>query len=149
MYIQWKKSLELNNDLIDTQHRMETFLCRKLDIAIKSRQSEQVIRWQMRELRQFTEFHFISEENLMNEIGYPAADEHALIHTDLLMQLDMMLAKIAHHREFPEDLLYFLNKWLAQHIAIEDKKIVAYRDGTDKKAIGEHLYSEYLLRSVT
>lgn len=149
MYIQWKKSLELNNDLIDTQHRMETFLCRKLDVAIKTRQSDQVIRWQMRELRQFTEFHFVSEENLMKEIGYPAVDDHALIHTELLMELDMMLAKISHHKEFPEDLLYFLNKWLAQHIVKEDMKIIQFRNGNDAKAIGEHLYSEYLLSPVS
>lgn len=144
MYIQWKKSLELNNELIDTQHRIEVFLCRKLDFAIKSRQPDQIVRWQMRELRLFTEFHFISEENFMNEIGYPGAREHAMIHTDLLMQLDMMLAKIAHHREFPEDLLYFLNKWLAQHIVKEDLKIVAYHKGTERTPIGEHLYREYL-----
>jgi hemerythrin-like metal-binding protein len=144
MYIQWKKSLELNNDLIDTQHRIEVFLCRKLDIAIKSRRPDQIVRWQMRELRLFTEFHFISEENFMNEIGYPGARVHAMIHTDLLMQLDMMLAKIAHHREFPEDMLYFLNKWLAQHIVKEDLKIVSYHGGTERKPIGGHLYHEYL-----
>lgn len=145
MYIHWEKALELNNDLIDTQHRILVLLCRKLDMAIKTKQSEQTIRWVMLELKKFTEFHFVSEENLMHEIGYPAVDDHALIHADLLMQLDMMLAKIAHHKEFPEDLLYFLNKWLAQHVVQDDLKIAEFAKFAEKRPLGEALYKEYLL----
>ena len=135
----------MGNDLIDLQHRMLVLLCRKLDIAIKTRQSEQTIRWIIVELKKFTEFHFTSEENLMHEIGYPHVGEHALIHTELLVQLDMMLAKISHHREFPEDLLYFLNKWLVQHLAQEDMKIVDFLHLAMQRPIGEELYEQYLL----
>jgi len=147
MYIHWQKSLELNNDMIDTQHRMMVLLCRKLDIAIKTKQPDQRIRWVMLELKKFTEFHFISEENLMHEIGYPGVDEHALIHAELLSQLDMMLAKISHNKEFPEDLLYFLNKWIIQHVSREDLKIAEYSNHAEQRPIGEDLYKEYLLTS--
>jgi len=145
MYIHWEKELELGNDLIDTQHRILVLLCRKLDIAIKSNESEQTLRWVMLELRKFTEFHFISEENLMHEIGYPGVDEHSLIHSDLLAQLDMAIAKIAHHKEFPDDLLFFLNKWLGYHIVHDDLKIAEHIGKAAKRPIGEHLYAEYLL----
>jgi len=145
MYIHWEKELELGNDLIDTQHRILVLLCRKLDIAIKTHQPEQTVRWIMQELKKFTEFHFVSEENLMHEIGYPGVSDHALIHTELLMQLDMMLAKISHHKEFPEDLLHFLNKWLIQHVVQEDLKIAEYAEDSDQRPIGESLYQEYLL----
>lgn len=144
MYIQWKTSLELHNDLIDTQHRIIVLLCRKLDIAIKTKESDQTIRWVMLELKKFVEFHFVSEENLMHEIGYPDVDEHALIHTDLLMQLDMMLAKISHHKEFPEDLLYFLNQWVVNHLVSEDMKIARFIAHTGREPIGKDLYAEYL-----
>jgi len=145
MYIHWEAALELNNDLIDTQHRLLVLLCRKLDIAIKTKASEQTLRWIMLELKKFTEFHFVSEENLMHEIGYPDVDEHALIHADLLMQLDMSLAKISHHKEFPEDLLFFLNKWLVQHVVLEDLKIAKFAQSSEKRPIGEELYEQYLL----
>lgn len=145
MYVHWEKELELGNDLIDTQHRILVLLCRRLDMAIKVRQSEQSLRWIMEELKKFTEFHFISEENLMHELGYPEVTEHALIHADLLMQLDLMLAKIHHHKEFPEDLLFFLNKWLIQHVVTEDLKIAEYVKLSKSRPIGENLYSEYLL----
>ena len=144
MYIHWEKELELDNDLIDTQHRILVLLCRKLDIAIKTNQSEQTVRWVMQELKKFTEFHFISEENLMHEIGYPGVSDHSLIHADLLMQLDMMMAKISHHKEFPDDLLHFLNKWLIQHVVQEDLKIAEFAEYSDKRPIGENLYKQYL-----
>ncbi len=144
IYIHWHKNLELGNDLIDTQHRMLVLLCRKLDIAIKTRQPEQVIRSVMHELRKFTEFHFVSEENLMHEIGYPDVDDHALKHSELLMQLELMLAKIAHHKEFPEDLLHFLNKWVLNHVANEDMKIAEYAAQCGIRPIGEELYSQFM-----
>ncbi len=134
----------MGNGLIDTQHRILVLLCRKLDIAIKTGQPEQTIRWIIVELKKFTEFHFVSEENLMHEIGFPGVGEHALIHTDLLLQLEMMLAKISHHKEFPEDLLYFLNKWLVQHVVAEDMKIAEYVRNAAKRPIGEELYEQYL-----
>lgn len=145
MYIHWEKELELGNDLIDTQHRMLVLLCRKLDIAIKTSRSEQTVRRIMQELQKFTEFHFVSEENLMYEIGYPRVSQHALIHSDLLMQLDIMMAKISHHKEFPEDLLHFLNKWLIKHVVEDDLKIAEYAEYSDKRPIGENLYKQYLL----
>jgi hemerythrin-like metal-binding protein len=147
MYIHWEEKLELGNDLIDTQHRILVLLCRKLDIAIKTGQSEQTIRWVMMELKKFTEFHFISEENLMREIGYPKIDAHALVHTGLLIQLESMLAKISHHKEFPEDLLYFLNQWLLKHIVQDDLKIAEFAKYADERPIGEDLYGQYLLSS--
>ena len=145
MYIHWGDSLELHNELIDTQHRMLVLLCRKLDIAIKSKVPDQRIRWIVLELKKFAEFHFLSEENLMHEVDYPDVDNHALLHTDLLMQLDMMIAKISHHKEFPDDLLHFLNKWLVQHVATEDLKIAEYLRQSAKRPLGEGLYHEYLL----
>jgi hemerythrin len=123
---------------------MLVLMCRKLDIAIKTRQSDQSIRWVMLELKKFAEFHFISEENLMHEIGYPEVDEHALIHTELLQQFELMMAKISHHKEFPEDLLHFLNKWLVQHIVQDDLKIAELARHSSKRPLGEDLYEQFL-----
>ncbi len=145
MYIHWDDELELGNPLIDTQHRILVLLCRKLDIAIKTREDEQTQFRVILELKKFTEFHFISEENLMREIGFPLLEQHAQIHTGLLLQLDHALANIHHHREFPDDLLFFLNKWLMFHVTHDDLKIAEYMKSGAKRPIGESLYDDYLL----
>ena len=135
MYIHWDDELSLGNDLID--------------IAIKTRQSEQALRWVMLEVKKFAEFHFLSEENLMHEINYPDTSDHALIHSELLMQMDMLLAKVSHHKEFPEDLLFFLNTWLVGHIVHEDMKIAEYANNAERRPIGEELYAQFLLKNGT
>jgi len=145
MFVTWKSELELGNDLIDTQHRMLVLLCRKLDIAIKSHESEHTIRAVILELKKFAEFHFLSEENLMREIEYPDVDQHAMIHTGLLRQMDSMLIKINRHTELPDDLLFMLTEWVVNHVLHEDQKITEHLKASSKRPIGEHLYEEYLL----
>lgn len=145
MYIHWEKKWELGNDLIDTQHRMLILLCRKLDIAIKTHETEQTIRLVILELKKFAEFHFTSEETLMHEINYPDINNHAMIHTGLLRQLDSMLVKINQHRENPDELLTFIKQWVENHIIHEDLKITEYVKNSPKRPIGENLYEEYLL----
>lgn len=143
MYIRWSDELAIGNALIDTQHRMLMLLCRKLDIAIKTQQSSQAIQRVMLEVKKFAEFHFVSEQNLMHEIGYPQVHAHSQLHMNLLVELQMELSKIQHRTEFPEDLLYSLNQWLTSHIQEEDIKIADYLRNCPARPIGDTLYSEY------
>jgi hemerythrin-like metal-binding protein len=144
MYIHWSEKHSLGNTLIDTQHRMLMMLARKLDIAIKTGESNQTIQRVILEVKKFTEFHFVSEQNLMHEIGFPEVEAHSKMHTDLLMELQVELSKIRHGAEYPEDLLYTLKEWLISHIELEDFKIAAYVKNSRLRPIGENLYKEYL-----
>jgi len=148
MFIHWEKSWELGNGLIDTQHRLLILLSRKLDIAIKSNESKECVLRIMLELRKFAEFHFISEENLMHEIGYPDVELHSLMHTELLKRLESMLVKINYQKEFPEDLLHFFSNWVTGHMAEADLKIVNYINRSPQRPVGEQLYKEYLFSNV-
>lgn len=143
MYIRWSDKHTLGNPLIDTQHRMLMMLARKLDIAIKTGQSHQTIQRVILEVKKFTEFHFVSEQNLMHEIGFPEVDAHSKLHTALLIDLQVELSKMGHGTEYPEDLLYTLNEWLVSHIEQEDSKIAAYVEKSALRPIGENLYREF------
>jgi hemerythrin-like metal-binding protein len=145
MFIQWSDELAIGNVLIDTQHRMLMMLCRKLDIAIKTQQSEQTIQRIMLEVKKFAEFHFISEQNLMHEIGYPDVQAHSHLHLSLLVDLQVELSKIRHRTEFPEDFLYSLNQWLVNHIKGEDVRIAEFLRTCPVRPIGDRLYGEYRL----
>jgi hemerythrin-like metal-binding protein len=145
MYIRWEPALALHNDLLDTQHRILVMLCRKLDIAIKTKVAEETMLRIILELRKFAEFHFVSEENLMSEIGYPGRQQHVATHTGLLAELDAALPKIAQGTEFPDDMLYFFNKWLTQHVLQDDRLIADFARTSRKRPLGEGLYKEYLL----
>jgi len=144
MYIHWDRQLETDHPLVDAEHRLLVLLFRKFDVAIKTQQSEAVLRHIIREVVRCVEFHFVSEENLMRETAYPGLAAHAKLHGDLLTDLKSYIQRITEHKEFPEDLLYFLNRWLAQHIAVHDRQVVAHVARAVERPIGELAYQEYL-----
>lgn len=144
MYIHWDKSYEIDNLLIDTEHCMLMMLFRKLDIAIKTGEKEATLVRVLGEVKKFADFHFASEENLMHEVGYPDTEHHELLHSRLLSQLEVTIGRVNKKKELPEDLLYFLNHWIIEHIAREDKKIANYVKQSLKRPVAESIYHEYL-----
>lgn len=144
MYIHWDPALDTREPLIDAEHRLLVLLFRKLDVAIKTHQPEPVLRHIIRELVRCVEFHFVSEENLMRETEYPGLAAHAELHGQLLAELGAFVKRLMAHREFPEDLLYFLNRWLMQHIAIHDQQVAAHVATSATRPVAEIAYKEYL-----
>ncbi len=144
MYIHWDKKYETGQPLIDAEHRLLVMLFRKLDVAIKLKLPGVTIARIVVEAQRFVEFHFISEETLMAETEYPGLEAHRAVHRDLLAQLKEMTAKLAAHREYPEDLLDFLVRWLIEHIAGEDQKVARHALTSPARPVAELIYAEYL-----
>ncbi len=144
MFIHWDPSLETGHTLIDAEHRMLVFLFRKLDVAVKTGESQMTVNHVIVELKRFVEFHFASEENMMREINYPHLPEHQTAHLDMLQELAFLTSKVVSHREFPEDLLFFMNKWLLEHIAVHDQHAALYLRDASARPIAEHAYGEYI-----
>jgi hemerythrin len=148
MFIHWDKSLETGHPLVDAEHRLLVLLFRKLDVAIKTHQPDDTLRHIIREVMRCVEFHFQSEENLMRETAYPGLDMHQARHAELLAELNAFVAKIGARREFPEDLLSFLNLWLSQHIAQHDQQVVRHVATSVRRPVGEMAYADYLVTTV-
>lgn len=144
MFIHWDKKFETGNELIDAEHKLLVLLFKKLDIAIKTGLPMETISRIVVEVKKFAEFHFISEENLMFETGYPGLKSHVVIHSNLLSELNLIVSRISHHKEFPENLLGFLNDWLVSHIGEEDQRVAQHVKLSIRRPIGESVYPEYL-----
>lgn len=132
--------------MIDTQHRMLMLLLKKLDLAITSRMGEKVIMGVLLEVKKFTEFHFLSEENLMTELHYPGLANHERIHSELLGVLNVFISKINRKQETPEDILPQIVSWVANHVVSEDLKIAEYVKGSSYRPIAEDSYGLYFRR---
>ena len=144
MQIAWKKELEIGNEMIDTQHRMLVLLLKKLDLALTSRMDQKVVMGIMLEIKKFTEFHFLSEENLMAELRYPGLEDHERIHSELLGVLNVFIAKINRQQEAPEDILPQIVSWVTNHVISEDLKIAEYLKSASYRPIAEESYALYL-----
>lgn len=144
MYIHWEKKYETGQSVIDIQHKLLFLLFRKLDIAIKTKQPEAILERIAIEVRKFVDFHFISEENLMIETDYPAIEDHQKLHSDLMIELNVMISRVVSHREYPEDLLEFLNLWLIGHISEHDQHVAKHILTAVKRPVAEKVYEDYL-----
>ncbi|MEW5904998.1 MAG: bacteriohemerythrin [Pseudomonadota bacterium] len=144
MQIAWKKELEIGNEMIDTQHRMLVLLLKKLDIALSNHMDQKVVMGIMLEIKKFTEFHFLSEENLMAELHYPGMAEHERIHSELLAHLNVFIAKINRNQETPQDILPQIVTWVTNHVVSEDLKIAEYVRRSAFRPIAEESYALYL-----
>lgn len=144
MLFSWNKDLEIGNEMIDTQHRMLMLLLRKLHIAITHHLDHKFIMGIFLEIKKFTEFHFLSEENLMHELRYPGLEEHEKTHSELLSQLSLFIAKINRHQELPEDTLDVIHTWFANHVVSQDLKIANHLKKSEFRPLAEECYGLYL-----
>ena len=82
-----------------------------------------LVRGSSRELIEFTRMHFWSEEQLLQQYGFPGLAEHCAAHHSLLAQI----LQSAHRVQYGEgveirSLLSFLRGWYLEHIESLDQQ---------------------------
>jgi len=145
VYIHWDRTFETGQPLIDAEHRLLVLLFKKIDVAIKTNQSDSTLARIIVEVRKCVEFHFASEENVMSETRYPGFVAHRDAHFELTTELGLMVSRLALHREYPDDFLSFVSRWLTDHISHHDQALARYVRDAVSRPVAELSYSEYLL----
>jgi len=142
--LEWSPGLETGNEFIDSQHRMLMLLGRKLELAYQQGVEHKVLVGLCLELKKFTDFHFLSEENVMREVGYPGFERHAKAHSHLLFELDVWIQKVNRGTESPTALLRVVASWLLGHMSGDDKRLADYIHLSPTKAVAQAEYGLYL-----
>ncbi len=81
----------------------------------------------LNELREYTILHFQDEENYMEQIGYEGLELQCAAHTAFVDRLNAIRLDDVddNQKEYLDELLEFLLKWLTNHILKMDKQIPA------------------------
>ncbi|WP_160677821.1 bacteriohemerythrin [Clostridium sp. C8-1-8] len=127
--ITWKDEYTVGVKLIDDQHRRlleiaddvyqltkNNFITDKYDKIV------QVIE----ELKDYTVFHFKSEEEYMLSIGYKKFLSHKVEHDDFVNKINSLDLKQIDEsqQQYLLEILEFIVKWIDEHILQKDKLIV-------------------------
>ncbi len=125
--MQWKSQYSTGVSQIDIEHRnlvnMITKLQNSLDEGLITHETGIVLK----ELVDYTKYHFTSEENFMQQIKFPEYEKHKELHVDLTNQIIEILQNLKKGQRITSiDLIDFLKDWLQKHIIDEDKKIGKY-----------------------
>lgn len=119
-------------DIIDDQHRILITLFNEANDQLKANMTAEFLGEITRDLLSYALYHFETEEELMQEVGYNEGSiEDATLH---IQQHRRFSAKVVAIRNdikagqliSREDLLEFLNGWLVQHILNTDKRLAAF-----------------------
>ena len=119
----WKDAYKVGVNKIDAQHRTLVSLLNKLHQAMSEGRDREALASILDELLGYTKFHFRTEEQLMEQTGFPELAQHRSQHAALTrkvldFQRDFATGKVA----LSVQLMSFLKDWLTSHIMKTDKR---------------------------
>ncbi|HAM97522.1 MAG TPA: hypothetical protein DCQ26_02830 [Marinilabiliales bacterium] len=123
----WRDNFSVGNQIIDDQHKKLIAIINRLYQSYMDKKQVDEISSIMKELADYTRYHFTTEENLIREKKYPFIAEHIKEHDFFIEEL----------RNFKEQfdsspsiltlkVMTFLQKWLKEHILVNDQKYKEY-----------------------
>lgn len=122
----WNDNYQVGIEEIDLQHHYFVGLISRLESELVNIDDAVYTVNLLNELVKYTQFHFLSEENLMYKIHYPDLKTHRKQHFHLLNQLTGKLGLFNESLIPAEDVINFLKEWFIEHTLKEDKKISKY-----------------------
>ena len=131
--IVWKDEFSVGVEVLDQQHKqiIEAInsLIDKPRIFFKS----QNVSSTLMDLTNYVSEHFLLEERLLQENGYPTLLEHSKKHTRYSDRIaDFYKESLEGNREVQKELMEFLTDWWTNHILQEDMQ---YKEFFKEKGI--------------
>lgn len=124
---QWTPDLSVNIKEIDAQHKKLIDLINLLHDSMKAGKGKDVMGSVLKELTDYTVYHFGTEEQLFEEYAYPEYLQHKHQHTDLTNQvMDIKRRFESGQVTITIEVMSFLKDWLNNHIRQTDKKYSAF-----------------------
>lgn len=127
--IRWKEEYRLGVELIDEQHRKLFEIADRAYQILKDEftidKFDQVIAI-LEELKEYAVYHFKTEEEYMQKIGYRKFLSHKVVHDDFIKKVqETDLNKVDENPDkYLLEVLDFIVKWIDGHILGLDKTIV-------------------------
>jgi hemerythrin-like metal-binding protein len=132
-YFEWGPDLVVDNGVIDAEHMRLVDLVNELHTATSEGRGQEVVGRIMKELIEYTVYHFRNEEGLMSSLRFPGLAPHKLGHDQFIDELRKLQEKYeAGSITVASQLSTVLRDWLSLHIRREDKEIVRF---TKKAAV--------------
>ena len=111
--IEWRDGFKIGISQVDQEHRHLFTLIKALSLESVDQTVE--------ELLDYVVTHFSNEQELIDESGYPAFEQHLKLHEEFAAQVaDFLASGGAWTEDRVQELRRFLNKWLIGHIMTHD-----------------------------
>ncbi|MBQ7882640.1 MAG: hemerythrin family protein [Treponema sp.] len=122
--IQWSDEYLLNIPEIDEQHKKLLSYANNLyEIVVGSKEEfKNKMTSVLKDLTEYTQYHFENEEKFMADNDYYGIDVHKLAHDGFILEVKKQINQINDEDvESAEKFYIFVTKWVLTHIAKADK----------------------------
>jgi hemerythrin len=121
-FINWSKDFSVGSQEIDSQHQTLVAMINKLHDAMKVGKASAEAGNIIKEMIDYSKFHFDSEEKLMKQINYPGINEHIKEHKAFMDQAHEFAKQMeTGSLSVGIQVANFLKDWLSNHILVNDK----------------------------
>ncbi len=120
--IEWRPDYLTGIEEIDLQHQYFAKLINRIEAKITAPGTTRTLGPLLTELTYYARFHFLSEENMMAESGYPDLEEHKQLHFDLIERLCNSIHMLEEEIVKPAHIVDMLGSWFIDHTLVEDRK---------------------------
>lgn len=126
--LEWSDDLSVGIADIDKDHKKLLILLNQLFAAGLAGVGEEVLDNTLKELEEYTHYHFNREEELLARYEYPSLEPHKFQHQKLIKQLQEYseLARTQADSGLSADVMSFLRGWLINHIKEHDHQYASY-----------------------
>lgn len=121
--INWDTAYTVGNNQIDFEHQIFLNLVNSFQAYRLAGASSGKLINKLREIALYAKFHFCSEENLMEDVGYPELETHRNSHYHLCEILSNKMLGFEMGTYTAESVETFLIEWFVSHVTHEDVKI--------------------------
>jgi len=129
-FVEWKDEYSVGIPSIDDQHKRLLGLINQLQTAVDYQTDDAFTNEALGELVDYTRTHFVYEEKLMQDNGYPDFEAHRKEHEAMVEQVGHFLERYKQDRDATiEEVTGFLKNWLINHINGTDKEYSSYLIG--------------------
>ncbi|HMK66285.1 MAG TPA: hemerythrin family protein [Thermodesulfobacteriota bacterium] len=125
LYIIWSDRNQTGIPIIDEQHRGIVSTINSLHYFVQKGRGEDVIAPTLIMLKQYTNIHFSTEEDLVSKSEFPNKESHFSLHETFKNEIDYIY-KDKNIFDKSDVILKFLKDWWLNHINVEDKKYVSF-----------------------
>ena len=125
--LEWKPEYSVGVLLLDAQHQRWFEMFNQLSAAMRTGHAEGIRDDILKQMVTYTKTHFRSEEDYLQQQGYPELGHHKLLHQQFAHQLSELESKLQEGRlQLTIRLLETLRDWLLSHVLKEDARYAAY-----------------------
>ncbi len=128
--IKWKDEYSIGVDRIDDEHKQLVEIANKayevLNNDLYTDKYDKIVEI-LKELEDYTVFHFNDEEDYMQQVGYKKFFSHKIEHEEFIQKIkNVDLNKMDYNQDkYLLEIVNFIVDWLVKHILEKDKLIIS------------------------